>query len=441
MTTPPPPDLPSPSDSPSGPASHPAPPPPATPPASERILAAFKGLNWQQFGRDLLTFGKRFKTGDFARITPEPHEQPAVAACLPRMASLIVWRRALLVLACILTAVYFIKSCFDPHTFRGQLEKGQIESQIKLIPNTASADVRAGEIKRIKAEAKSETDQTVEQFGESNISVINALMIGLWLSVPASLVFQLLAARQWASWRRSRKLALIAAGMVLVPQLLAMLIPWGALMDFKHLEAQGAQQMTAMKTGVQLMILIAVLMTALPFFYGLFNGVLRASLSTKTLVPASIVCGWGSMLLAVTIAVPWFIIMTIVNQMQADALIVLGVLCLLAAPLSIVLKARRLGMPLTPEEASAVSARARMLLTGLNAGGMLLVLYYLSEKDIVGASDVISLVLHYFGNLMLISVVAVDVLVLLLDRAHRKLAADTAPDEPIRQLGEVLPGA
>ena len=120
---------------------------------------------------------------------------------------------------------------------------------------------------------------------------------------------------------------------------------------------------------------------------------------------------------------------------------VLGVISLLAAPLSLVLKARRLGVPLTSEEASAVVARAKMLLTGLNAGGMLLLLYYFSEKDIVGASDVISLVLHYFGNLMLISVVAVDVLVLLLDRAHRKLAADTAPDAPLRQLGEVLPGA
>lgn len=415
--------------------------PPATPPASEKILAAFKSVNWQQLGKDLITFGKRFAAGDFARITPESHEQPLVAACRPRMASLMVWRRALLVLACLLTGVFFIKSCFDPHTFRGQIEKGQIEGQIKLIPNTASADVRAEEIKRIKAEAKTQTDQMVEQFGESNVGIINALMIGLWLSVLASLVFQVLAARAWADWRRSRKLALIAAGLVLVPQLLAMLIPWGALMDFKHLEAQGAQQMTAMKTGIQLMVLIAVLMTALPFFYGLFNGVLRASLSTKTLVPASIVCGWGSMLLAVTIAVPWFIIMSIVDQMQADALIVLGVVCLLAAPLSIVLKARRLGMPLTSEEASAVVSKAKKLLTGLNAGGMLLLLYYLSEKDFIGTSDVISLVLHYFGNLMLISVVAVDLLVLLLDRAHRKLAADTAPDEPLRQLGEVLPGA
>ena len=120
------------------------------------------------------------------------------------------------------------------------MEKQQVENQIKLIPNTASADVRAEEIKRIKVEAKAQTGQMVEQFGESNIGVINALMIGLWLSVPASLIFQILAARAWANWRRSRKLALIAAGVVLVPQLLAMLIPWGALMDFKHLEAQGA---------------------------------------------------------------------------------------------------------------------------------------------------------------------------------------------------------
>ena len=441
MTTPPPPLPPAdPQSSPAWPSGDPAP-PLQPPPASDKILAAIKGVNWQQLGRDLVTFAKRFAAGDFARIAPEPHEQPKVAACLPRMASLMVWRRALLIMACILTAIFFIKSCFDPHTFRSQIEKGNIESQIKLIPNTASADVRAEEIKRIKVEAKTQTDQMVESFGESNISIINALMIGLWLSVLASLVFQILAARVWSDWRRSRKLALIAVGVLLVPQLLAMLIPWGALMDFKHLEAQGAEQVTAMKTGIQLVVLLAVLMNAMPFFYGLFNGLLRASLSTKTLVPASIVCGWGSMLLAITIAVPWFIMMSIVDQMQADALIVLGVACLLAAPLSIVLKARRLGMPLTPEESTAVVARAKMLLTGLNAGGVLLLLYYFSEKNFVTASDVLSLVIHYFANLMLISVVAVDMLVLLLDRAHRKLAADAAPAEPLRQLGEVLPGA
>ena len=52
---------------------------------------------------------------------------------------------------------------------------------------------------------------------------------------------------------------------------------------------------------------------------------LRASLATKTLVPASIVCGWGTMLLALTIAVPWFIVLSIVDQMQADVLIFIGV--------------------------------------------------------------------------------------------------------------------
>ncbi len=424
------------------PALPPQPPPlSGAAPASDRIVAAMKSVNWQQFGKDLITFAKRFASGDFARIIPEPHEQSGVAGRLPRMASLMVWRRALLMLACVLTSAYFVKSCFDPHTFRSQLEKAQVESQTKLIPGTVSGQERADEIKRIEAGAKAQTDQTVEGLGESNVNVINALMIGLWLSVPVSLVFQILAARAWSDWRRSRRMALIAVAVLLGPQLVAMLVPWGALMDFTHLEAQGAEQMTAMKTGIQLIVLFAVLMSALPFFYGLFNGVLRASLATKTLVPASIVCGWGSMLLAITISVPWFIMMSIVNQMQADALIVLGVVCLLAAPLSIVLKARRLGVSLSSEEATKVVAKAKLIFSVLNASGVLLLLSYLSEKDLVGADEVSTLVIHYFANLMLISVVTVDVLAMLLDRAHRKLASDPAPEEPLRQLGEVLPGA
>ena len=152
-------------------------------------------------------------------------------------------------------------------------------------------------------------------------------------------------------------------------------------------------------------------------------------------------CGWGTILLALTICVPWFIVLSIVNQIQADALIVIGVLCLLAAPLSIVLTARRLGMPLSPDEASSLVKKAKLKLTGLNATGVLLVLAYFDEKNLVNASTITTMVIHYFGNLMLVQVVAVDMLVRLLDRAHRKLANDTAPDEPLRQLGEVLPQA
>ena len=83
--------------------------------------------------------------------------------------------------------------------------------------------------------------------------------------------------------------------------------------------------------------------------------------------------------------------------------------------------------------------KARMLLAGLNIAGVVLLLVYLNEKDAISVSQTITGVLHYFANVILIQVVAVDMLVLLLDRAHRKLAADTAPGEPLRQLGEVLP--
>lgn len=399
------------------------------------MLAAVKNVDWQQFGKDLKTFGKRFAASDFAHITPEVHEQNAVAAFFPRMAALVVWRRALLTLASILTLILVIKSCFDPHTLSSQVEQKTVETQRKLQPK-ATAD----EIKAIKEGAKADAEQTVKALGESNVGVINGLMIGLWISVMASLVFQAMAAREWRNWRRSRKLSLIALGALLIPQLLAMLIPWSAMMDFKHLEAAAGDpaQMAGMKMGIQMMVLLVVLMNAMPFFYGLFNGVLRASLSTKTLVPASIVCGWGSMLLAITISVPWFIVLSIVDQFQADILFFTGVVCLLAAPLSIVLRSRRLGMPLTPEEATPLVRKAKFLLTGLNVAGVILLLVYFGEKDLVNASQITTLVIHYFANLLLVQVVAVDMLALLLHRAHRKLAADTAPGEPLRQLSEVL---
>lgn len=435
------------------PESTPSPAPPAvTPPPvehgaaaavgqiSEKVSTAFKNVNWQQMGSDLKTFGRRAALSDFSKITPESQEMPVVGSYAPRMASLVVWRRAVLVIAWILSAILAVKSCFDPHTFRAQYYESTYEAQVKLLKDQGTTPT-GDQLKELKKQVEANTDEVIKNFGESNVSVLNTLSVGLWMCQFASLAILVLAAMNWRNWRKSRKLAMLAVGVVLIPQMVAMLVPWSAMMDFKHLEKQGlgAAELAQIKLMMQGSLVGAVLGSALPFFYGLFNGVLRASLSTKTLIPASIVCGWSTLLLAITISVPWFIILSIVDQFQADALIVIGVICLLAAPLSIVLTARRLGVPLTPEEATPLVRKAKLLLTGLNAAGVLLVLAYLDEKDFVSESQIVTMVIHYFANLMLVQVVAVDMLVLILERAHRKLAADATPDESLRQLGEVLP--
>jgi|GEM_PF-5328599 len=433
----------------------PAPAPAPAPAANqvmERIVGALKSVDWQQLGKDLQVFGKRFAGSDFARIQPGPQEQPAVAAFLPRMAALIVWRRALLVLACLFTVTQIIKSCFDPLTVGAQVHESVLETNMKEA-RKQNSNLTAEQIKAVKEASKTNADATIKTLGESNVGILNTLSLGLWLSGIASLVFLVMAAAAWRDWRRSRKLALIAIGALLIPQLLAMLIPWSSMMSFDHvaplLRQQGysAEQaemgVTAIRGLVPLLIVFAVLMSGLPFFYGLFNGVLRASLSTKTLVPASIVSGWGTMLLALTISVPWFIVLSVIDQTEQGPLAVIGAICLLAAPLTIILKCRRLGLPLSPEEASALVKKSKLIFTGLNFAGIALGIAWLNEadwsKNIITTSAIITMIIHYFANLLLIQVVAVDMLVLLLERAHRKLAADPAPDEPLRQLGEVLP--
>jgi hypothetical protein len=411
------------------------------------MVSAVKTVNWKQLSMDFKTFGRRFFVSDFARITPEAHEQSAVSGQTPRMGALIVWRRALLMMACVLTAILVVKRCFDPMTLQAKqsdpaAREAQFKQMQKIQPELNEAEFNRSYDEFIKLQ--------LTRYGEGNVRVINGVMITMFLALLGSFAFTILAARNWRDFRKSRKMGVLAITLLLGPQLVAMLIPWSALMDFKHLEqtvagpfaemmpGQGGQ-VEVVKNEMRGLAIAVIFMSAIPLFYGLFNGVLRASLAAKTLIPASIVCGWGSILLALTISVPWFIILSVVDQFQADALIFIGVLCLLAAPLSIVIKGRRLGMPLPSDEASVVVRRSRQLLTGLNVAGALLLVVYFNEKDVISVSQTITMVINYFANLMLISVVAVDLLVLLLDRAHRKLANDAAPQEPLRQLGEVLP--
>lgn len=440
MDTPPPPPPP-----PVPPAPPPLPPaPPPGPAVTEKIAAAFRNVNWQQLAGDFKTFGRRFVTGDFALIKPEPHEAPATAGQPPRMGALMVWRRALLFMACVFTVGLLLKSCFDPHSYRAVSMDNAMQTLEKTSPELTAEQRRE--------QARASVEQEVQTFGESNIPVFDTLLIGTWVTQIASAVLLVLAALRWRELRRSRKLALWGVAIVLVPLLAAMVFPWSALMDFSHLGRQFAgmegvdaaavaQQTLLTRLMLQGTMAAMLIAGAVPFFYGLFNGVLRATLAAKTLIPASIVCGWSSLLLALTICVPWFLVLTVVDQFQADALIVIGVVCLLAAPLSLVLKSRRLGASLTPEEATPVVKKARLIFSGLNLTGVLLLVAYASEKGLLNASSLVTGVLQYFANLMLVTVVAVDQLVLLLDRAHRKLAADAAPGEPLRQLGEVIPRA
>lgn len=456
MDTPPPPPLPPPHDPvpppPEPPVLPPAPhpvPAPAMPPVvpppgsavTDRMLAAFKSINWQQLGADCKVFGKRFVTGDFALIQPGPTEHAAVAGQTPRMASLIVWRRALLFMAAVLSVILFIKTCFDPHTFRSLTMKSTLEKVARENPGMSPAD-------RYKT-AENEVDEGIKVMGEGNIVVFDTLLVGTWCCIIASTVFQILAAFHWRDFRRSRRFALIGVGALVVPQVAAMVFPWSSLMNFSHLERQLVAQGTAAEM-VKWQMLIAVgiyqatmalflLQMTVPIFYSLFTGILRATLTAKTLIPASIVCGWSTLLLALTIAVPWFCVLSLASQFQADAILILGCICLLAAPLSLVFKSRRLGAPLSPAEATPVVRKARLLFSGLNFAGAAMIIAFAMDKKWLEAGDLVSAVMQYFAHLMLITVAAVDMLVLLLNRAHHKLAGDENPEEPLRQLGEVLP--
>jgi hypothetical protein len=404
----------------------------------DKMTAALKKVDWPSHLEAAKVFPRRFATGDFSLIQPLPHESAAVAGLAPRVAAHTVWRRALLVMACVLSFVVFIKHCFEPRTMEASVEENLITELKKAQPDAAKADIEKA--------AREQAAEQLKIIGSSNVSVIDGLMAAQLLVILASAVLQFMAARQWKERLLSQRLAMWALAVPMLFQIVIMLIPWSSLMDFSHIGPQleargldGAAGASQIKLGMQTAMTTAVITSALPFFYSLFNGVLRSTLATKTLIPASIVCGWASILLAATIAVPWFFILSVVDQTRPDALIFLCVVCLLAAPLSSVFKGRRLGSPLSPSDATPVVKQSKLLFSLLNLAGVAMLVTYLLDKKVVKFTELIAPALSYFANLMLISVVSVDLLVRILERAHRKLAADEAPEEPLRQIGEAMP--
>lgn len=193
----------------------------------------------------------------------------------------------------------------------------------------------------------------------------------------------LLAARFWTSHRKSHQV--LFRGWILVflfPIVYALLpIPW----QFKitgTLEEREHQRM--MLEGYGMLLGLAYYVALMPTVMSLIPGLIRACVRLKSLMPAFIVPGWFLMAGAPLYLLLWLVVFVLINRVAGSALLIVGVMLWVGAPMIYVVRAETFLRPLDTVEGGRSVGRVQLLVNlCLFLAAVLLLLYGLT-KTIVG---------------------------------------------------------
>lgn len=217
----------------------------------------------------------------------------------------------------------------------------------------------------------------------------------LFLFQIGSVVLCLLAAWKWGELRKSRSLARFAWLTQFVGPFLVFLMPLGVFID---------EELVLVQLGV------AAVVTLAPKIFGLFPGLIRCSLTVKTLLPETGAPGWLGIIIA-PLYLLFLAVATIAAVQMSQLMLGIG-LGLLAAQMGVVIwQAKRLLAPCGQEEAStSVKAIKRTQLVFQIAGIACIAtfLYRVAEFDWVWINSLVLFVFSFIGNVTLLTVVMSD---------------------------------
>ena len=167
------------------------------------------------------------------------------------------------------------------------------------------------------------------------------------------------------------------------------------------------------------------LKTLAPKVFGLFPGIIRCSLSLKTLLPESPIPGWLCMVVAPLYAL--FLVLAAIAALQTSFVILGAGLLLIAVGTGMVL-ARSWGLlaPSNQEDASRYVGKSRKLQSLLQGAGIGLVAFQLlrqADLQWEWINSVLVFTFSFLGNVTLLTVVMSDFLLCMIHEGQKQSEA------------------
>ncbi|MEM8882905.1 MAG: hypothetical protein AAGD14_02445 [Planctomycetota bacterium] len=318
------------------------------------------------------------------------------------------WRRAILLLGAAAMVFWFVVEIATFESTEDRLRRTTLES----------AEKQHGSLDMFQQQmVEQQLDQQVRMLGEDNLGIMDGVSWIVTFAILVGAVFMVLAARSWADVRKSRRWARYAFFVVFLTPFAIAAIPFTAFMDFSHLGANETSMVTMLlgsTLGGKIFLLVA------PRALTLFPASIRSSMTLKTMIPESPLPGWVTALFAPTY--PGFLILgvALVNQMQGDYKLLLGLICLVIAPLVYLRRGREILRPHTTDEVDTIVASARKQALVFNLIGGALIGMAVLDLEFFSAGDAARFAASFGGNFLLVTVFASDLMLALMYISHRQ---------------------
>jgi hypothetical protein len=228
--------------------------------------------------------------------------------------------------------------------------------------------------------------------------------------------------RNWAQWRRQRRVLAVAWALYFVAPFLVYIYPFRSAFDSTYLaqaaaEIGGVRLSTSRSTAhmvVGLAFGIQALLALGPKVISLMPGLIRAAIVTKLQFPGTTAPGWLMLLAAPFYALFAYIIVLLPYQITGSWEFVVGNTGILLAQVFIGISGRRLTVPLTAQESHDRIHRSWLAYIGIlvvSAVFMVYGLYDFITELHLGAVRVVTGVLAFVANVLLDTLIMTDAIV------------------------------
>ena len=241
----------------------------------------------------------------------------------------------------------------------------------------------------------------------------------LWMQVP-----------KWTGWRKQSRALSIGWLLYFFTPFLVYLYPLAEAMvemqtrgaDASNVPPEALQQV---RVAAGALIGASALVSLAPKVISLLQGVIRASIATKTLFPGSTAPGWTMVVAAPLYMVIFYIFVLLPYHFSGSGLVALGLVLVLGAKATLVRAGLGLTKPMTDSVARAATSKAlTMWMALLVAGAAAIIAGLWDIIEQASALAVVNFALSMGANILVLTVIATDGLISALNRAR-----GTTPDE------------
>jgi hypothetical protein len=206
-------------------------------------------------------------------------------------------------------------------------------------------------------------------------TILKFLGSALYWRIPITAVLIFVAAKNWTDVKDSRRFARYAGILYFLSAIVLAVIPWSS---FTGGDGMSEQLLVAARVTFGAIAGLSLFVYVAPVPIGVLSGVVRSSMVLKTLLPESPATGWGAVLYLPIYLLVIVSLMVVVMQIAGGMELTIGLACILASALTILMKAKDIVRPCSvaelPTRVLAVRNKARLFTT---AGVILIVVFAL----------------------------------------------------------------